>query len=186
MFDNQNYPWYLQQQGIFKTLYDGFFPIVSNASPLGIEDAFNVNQLKGLGLLYFGRMWGLRGTWGAVTDGLIYDIDMWSTNKKWTGELADLDAQIYRNFIKMKAYINGRQYTLGLIKEALAILLDGYEYTLTVSEDFMNFTINITADVAALNVMYNLEKYDNQFLGKPSGISYSFNYQPIVAQKEEA
>lgn len=186
MFDNQNYPWYIQQEGRFKTIYDGLFPIVSMASPLGIEDAFNVNQLTGTGLLYFGRMWGLRGRWGAVTDGLVYDIDSWSTDKKWTGEFKDLDAQIYRNFIRMKAYINGKNYTLGLIQEAMAILLNGYSYSLTVTEGFMNFVINLKAEQAALNLMYNLEKYDRQFLGKPSGISYTFNYELLGANQEEA
>jgi len=182
LFDNQNYPWYLQQTGTFKKLYDGLFPIVSRASPLGLEQIFDVDQLAGKGLLYFGRMWGLRGTWGAVTDGLVYDIDKWSTDKKWTGEFKDLNAEIYRQFIKMKAYINGKNYTLGLIKEAMAILLEGKQYEVTVSEGFMNFTINITAPIEVLNIMYNIEKYDNQFLGKPSGISYSFNYIPVTGQ----
>lgn len=180
MYDNYRYPWYIQQSPRFKTLYDGLFPIVSQASPLDIWQMFDVNQLTGLGLLYFGRMWGLRGQWGAVTDGLVYDIDMWSTDRKWSGEFQDLNAQIYRNFIRMKAYINGRNYTLGLIKDAMSILLSGYDYTLTVDEDFMNFTINLSATPEVLNIVYNLEKYDNQFLGKPSGISYKFTYTPVT------
>lgn len=186
MFDNQNYPWYLQQRGNFKTIYDGMFPIVSMASPLGIEDAFNVDQLAGLGLLYFGQMWGLRGMWGAVTDGMIYDIDKWSTDKKWSGEFQDLNAKIYRQFIKMNAYINGKNYTLGLIQEALAILLEGQDYSITVDEGFMNFTINLTAPSEVLNIMYNMQRYDNQFLGKPSGISYSFKYIVKNNQEEQA
>lgn len=185
MFDNQNYPWYLQQAPTFKTLYDGVFPIVSMATPLGIWQIFDVNQLTGTGLLYFGRMWGLRGMWGAVTDGLVYDIDKWSTDRKWSGEFKDLNAQIYRNFIRMKAYINGRNYTLELIKEAMALLLAGYDYELTVDEGFMNFTINLAAGSDVLNIMYNLEKYDSQFLGKPSGISYKFNYTPSTTTPAE-
>lgn len=178
MFDNQNYPWYLQQSPIFDTLYNGIFPIVSAASPLEVSQMFDLNQQTGLGLLYFGRMWGLRGIWGGQTTGLIYDIDKWSTDKVWTGEIKDLDAQIYRNFIRMKAYINGRAYNLNLLKEALAILMSGQQHTVTVDESFMHFTINITASSELLNIMYNMEQYDKLFLGKPTGISYNFNYIP--------
>lgn len=178
MYDNQNFPWYPQQVPEFKKLYDGLFPIVSQASPLDIWHIFDVNQLTGLGLLWFGRYWGLRGMWGAVTDGLVYDIDKWSTDRKWSGEFKDLNAQIYRNFIKMKTYINGRNYTLGLIKEALDILLAGHKFEVTVTEEYLHFIINLTASSEVLNIMFNLEKYDSQFLGKPSGISYEFKYTP--------
>lgn len=178
MYDNQRYPWYVQQSPRFKTLYDGLFPIAAQASPLDIWKIFDVNQLTGKGLLYFGRMWGLRGMWGGTTDGLVYNIDKWSTDKVWTGHMKDLDAQIYRNFIRMKAYINGRNYSLELLQAAIAILMGDQTYELTVDEGFMNFTLNIKATSEILNVLYNMEQYDQQFLGKPSGISYKFNYIP--------
>ena len=176
MFDNQNYPWYLQQSPLFTTLYDGVFPIVSAASPLELRQMFTLEQVTGAGLLNFGHMWGLRGMWGATSDGLVYDIDQWSTDKVWTGQMKDLEAQIYRNFINMKTYINGRQYTLGLIKEALARLLAGYPYEVYVEEQFMHFIIHITAPTSTLNILYNLAQYDTHFLGKPTGISYEFEY----------
>lgn len=166
----------MQQSPTFKALYDGLYPIVEMASPLDIYMALDVDQMKGQGLLNYGKLWGLRGVWGATTNGLIYDIDKWSTDRIWTGELQDLQANLYRNFIKMKEYINGRNYTLTLIKEAFAILLDGYNYILTVDEGFMNFTINITAESEVLNILYNMGTYDPFFLGKPCGIKYTLNY----------
>lgn len=176
MFDNQNYPWYIQQSPICKKLYDGFFPIVSYASPLALSDVFNVDQITGTGLLNFGRMWGLRGTWGGTTDGLIYNIDSWSTDRVWSGEMKDIDAQIYRNFIRMKAYINGRDYSLITLQEAMKILLSDVEFEMWVDEGFMTFTINVKADGLVLNRLYNLSQYDTHFLGKPTGISYKFNF----------
>lgn len=152
------------------------FPIVSLATPLDIYQIFDVNQVTGQGLLNFGRMWGLRGIWGGTTDGLIYNIDKWSTDRVWSGQMKDLEAQIYRNFIRMKAYINGRPYSLTLLKEAMAILMGTREYEMWIDEDFMTFTINIKASSKVLNFLYNMEQYDTHFLGKPTGISYKFNY----------
>lgn len=152
------------------------FPIVSLATPLDIYQIFDVNQVTGQGLLNFGRMWGLRGIWGGTTDGLIYNIDKWSTDRVWSGQMKDLEAQIYRNFIRMKAYINGRPYSLTLLKEAMAILMGTREYEMWIDEDFMTFTINIKASSEVLNFLYNMEQYDTHFLGKPTGISYKFNY----------
>lgn len=152
------------------------FPIVSLATPLDIYQIFDVNQVTGQGLLNFGRMWGLRGIWGGTTDGLIYNIDKWSTDRVWSGQMKDLEAQIYRNFIRMKAYINGRPYSLTLLKEAMAILMGTREYEMWIDEDFMTFTINIKASYEVLIFLYNMEQYDTHFLGKPTGISYKFNY----------
>lgn len=178
MVDNQNYPLYAQQNGPLKTIYDGLFGVAEYISSWGIQDIFNVNQMKGKGLLYLGRMWGLRGVWGGQNTGLVYDIDRWSEDKVWTGEMKDLEASIYRNFIRMKAFISGKHYDLKLIQQAMAILLDGYQSTITVDETFMHFTINVTAPSDALSILYNMQQYDTHFLGKPTGISYDFNYIP--------
>lgn len=177
MYNNPNYPWYIQSSPVFTKLYDGLFPIVSAASPLELRQMFSVDQVTGAGLLNFGRLWGLRGVWGAQSDGLIYNIDEWSTDKVWTGQMKDLDAKIYRNFIKMKTYINGRQYNLQLIKEAVARLLDGFEYDMWVEEQFMHFIIHISGPSATMNLLYNMAQYDPHFLGKPTGVSYEFIYE---------
>lgn len=168
----------MQREGAIKTIYDGLFSVAENISPLAIADILDPDQVAGAGLLYLGRMWALRGRWGGQTTGLVYDIDSWSEDKVWTGEMIDTDASIYRNFIRMKAYINGRMYSLITLQQAMLILLSGFDYTMTVDEGFMNFTINVTAKGNVLNILYNMAQYDKHFLGKPTGISYSFNFIP--------
>lgn len=177
MFDNQNYPWYLQQSPRFNALYNGVYPLAVEASPLDIRDFFNVDTLKGTGLLQFGRLWGLRGMWGGTSDGLIYTIDLWSKDKVWSGQMKDLEGQVYRNFIKMKAYIQARPYSLTTLKQAMALLLDGMENEVYIEEGYLSFEIHVTAEDSVLSVLWNMSQYDEYFLGKPSGISYKFVYK---------
>lgn len=169
------YPWYMQHSPRFVTLYDGLFDWLNNASPLEIGEAFNVDQRTGRGLLYFGLLWGLRGVWGGTTDGLIYSIDEWSTDRVWTGSMKDAEAKIYRNFIRMKAHINSRPYSLILMKEALEILTRDMEAEFWVEEGYMSFIIHVTAPSDTLNMFYNMALYDPNFLGKPTGISFTWD-----------
>lgn len=177
MVDNQDYPWYLQKSVKARKIYDGLFPVAVQATPLDIWKFIDIDQLTGNGLLTLGRLFGLRGTWGAISDGLVYDIDKWSEDKVWTGHMKDLDGQIYRNFIKMKAYIYEKPYNLITLKGAMETLLDGMDYEMTVTEEYMHFTINIKAQTDVLNIFYNLSKYDAHFLGKPVGVSYDFKFE---------
>lgn len=177
MRDISNYPWYIQQAPRFVRLYEGFYNVFLAASPITARSAFDVGTLTGTPLLNFGLIWGLRGAWGGSTDGLIYNIDAWSTDRVWTGSMRDTDASIYRNFIRMKAYINGRPYTLQLIKEALEILVSDSSATFWVEEGYMSFVIHIKASGAVLNMFYNMTQYDPFFLGKPTGISYTWEYE---------
>lgn len=166
----------MQHAPKFVKIYDGLFDIFNYASCLDVADEFNVNQITGRGLLNFGHLWGLRGVWGGQTDGLVYSIDLWSDDKVWSGSMKDADAQIYRNFIKMKAYMNGRPYNLKLLKEALDILIDGTPATVWIEEGYMSFIIHITGPSALINMFYNMAQYDPFFLGKPTGISYTWDY----------
>ena len=181
MYDNQNYPWYVQKSPVFKTLYDGVFPIVSAASPLGLADILDIDSLEGNSLYRFGNIIGLRGN-PYFFDGLIYNVDKWSDVKVWTGKGAAINEQLYRNFVKMKAFLQARAsvflqgFSLILIKEAMDIILDGQNYKLSVDEGFMEFIINIEAEAEVIRVFRILQSYDRHFLGKPSGIKYIFNY----------
>lgn len=174
----QSYPWYVQHSPKFVTLYNALFDIVAQASPLGLGDTFDLDKAFGAALRRLGVMWGLQGA-PSYYDGLIYKVDNWSQEKVWGGQVRDVDATLYKNFIRMHMYCYGRQYNLQLISDALAILLSDFPYTVTVTEDFMNFTINLTAEPDTLRIIQQLQSYDRHFLGKPSGISYTFNYIPM-------
>lgn len=181
MIDIQNYPWYLQNSPNFKRLYDGLFSVAVEASPLGIGDMFNVDELTGASLYRFGEFVGLRGN-PFFTEGLIYNFDNWSETKVWSGQVKDIDSKIYKNFVRMKAFLQAQSsvfsngYSLILIKEALAIVLAGYEYQAEVEEDFMEFTIKLSANEEVLRIFQELQSYDRHFLGKPAGIAYKFEY----------
>ena len=175
MFNNQNYPWYVQQAPSFKVLYDGFYTVANYATPLGIGSMFDSQALQGTGLFQLGMAWGLTGS-PTFFDGLIYDVDNWSDLKVWSGQPQDVNKQIYRNFIKMKAYIYGKNYSLTVMKEALAILLSGFQYIATVTEGYMSFTINISANADVLRILQEMQSYDQRFLGHLPGIKILFNY----------
>lgn len=177
MTPSNDYPWYVQHEPKFAGLYDELFNIVSMASPLGVGDAFYIPNLQGQALVRMGLLWGLQGA-PAFYNGLIYGVDKWSDLKVWSGQMEDLAGDVYKRFVMMHAYINGRQYNLQLIKDAISILMGNNPYTLTVDEGFMSFTINLSASPDALRIIQQLQSYDRHFMGKPSGISYTFNYIP--------
>lgn len=175
MVPNYNFPWYIQDNPDFVGLYNALYDIACMASPLGIGDAFDLDKLSGNALSNLGALWGISGSF-AYNEGLTYGVDDWSGGKTWGGNTGTISEDLYRNFLRMHIYINGRNFDLGLINDALAILLAGYKYTVTVDEGFMNFTINIIADSNTLAVIEQISAFDSRFLGKPSGISYKFNF----------
>lgn len=175
MYDNQNYPWYLQQSPIFVTLYNGFFKVGEYMTPLPLGNMFDLDNISGTALFNLGMAWGLTGS-PTYFDGLIYSIDDWSETKVWSGQPQDINNQIYRNFIKMNAYMFGKNYSLTLIKEAFEILLQGLGFSITVTEETMSFTINITASSGLLRILQEMQSYDSHFLGQLPGIKINFNY----------
>lgn len=175
MFNNQRYPWYLQKYPNFVQLYNDLYAIGDNFTPLGIGSMFDLSKISGVALFQMGMAWGLAGS-PTYYDGLIYDVDDWSETKVWSGQPQDINNQLYRNFVRMKAYTYGKNYSLILIKEALEILLTGFQYIATVTEKYMAFTINITASSALLRILQEMQSYDSRFLGRLPGIAVSFNY----------
>lgn len=176
MQKNPAYPWYLQKSPVFTKLYDGMFEVAKNISCLDVGDFFDYRAVPtGVPLARLAKVWGVGSVLGYY-DGLIYDIDKWSTDKNWTGTLNTVDDSMTRNFMQMKMYIQGKQFNLIMIKEALAVLLQGVEYTADVEEDDMSFVINISAPSDVISVIQGISSFDSAFLGKPSGISYSFVY----------
>lgn len=178
MVPNNNYPWYIQQYPEFVQLYNRLYDIVAQASPLDLQDMFDIDKMNGEPLFRLGILWGLQGA-PKYYDGMIYKVDEWSDIKVWSGQAQDIEGKIYRNFVRLHIYCNGRPFTLGLIAEAIAFLMEGEEYKLSVDEGYMNFTINLEADKEVLRIIQELQSYDAHFLGKPAGISYKFNYKPI-------
>ena len=183
MYNNQDFPWYLQQVPEFVSLYNSFYDIATNITPLPIGEMFDLEQLQGTALFLLGQAWGLTGS-PTYYDGLIYNVDNWSEDKVWSGQPQSINNQIYRNFVRMKAFIYGRNYSLELVRDALAILLDGFQYTASVTENYMAFTINITAPSAILRILQEMRSYDDTFLGQLPGIHYDFAYTATDEQIE--
>ena len=175
MINNFDFPWYLQESPIFLELYNGFFDVAVDASPLGLGDAFNIDAMKGVMLYRLGTYWGMSGS-PYVWDGLIYDVDSWSDVKTWTGGLKELGQELYSNLIKAKAYAYGRPYSLLTIKGAIERLFEGNEYSVEVLEDSMELTISLTAERDLLEVFVEAKAFDLVFIGKPAGIKVVWQY----------
>ena len=154
MIENNNYPWYLQQSDTFVSLYNGFFPVAQTASPLGIGDAFNIDQMTGAML-------------------------NWSEIKTWTGGLKELGEQLYSNMIKAKAFATGRVYSLNTLKGVIERALGSEEYTAEIREGFMEITISLTASQALLETFVEARAFDLAFIGKPSGIKVNWEYHYV-------
>ena len=133
MIENNNFPWYLQNSPTFTGLYYGFFDVASAASPLGIGDAFNIDEMRGAMLYRLGTYWGMAGS-PYMWDGLIYDRDNWSETKKWTGGLKEIGSVLYSNMIKAKAYAFGRPFSLNTLNGVFERLFAGYDYNITIEE----------------------------------------------------
>ena len=177
MINNQNYPWYIQKSPGFVALYNGLFEVAKHISPLGIGDAFNIDKLPaGEALFTIGKMWGVTGN-PSFIDGLIYDVDSWSETKVWSGAVSTLEAALYRNYLRMKIFIQNNRYSLISLKKALEILLGDEEAEITIDEQVMGFTINIKASREAIRILQTLNSFDLYFMGQPCGIHYEFNYE---------
>lgn len=176
MFNNEAYPWYAQNSVSIKTLYDGFYPIAEAMTPLGIGDAFNIDILNNEALFTFGTMFGMSAR-PQYYDGLIYDVDRWSEVKVWSGHVEDLELNIYKNFLRMKAFIAGKPYSLNLLKDAFDILTNGLgTVSVWIEENNMSFIIHLDAPENITRLFMELNSFDLHFLGKPSGVSYTWDY----------
>lgn len=177
MYNNQNYPWYMQKSPGFVALYNGLFEVIKNVSPLGIGDAFNIDKLPaGDALFTIGKMWGVTDN-PSFFDGLIYDVDSWSETKVWSGSVSTLEATLYRNYLRMKIFMQNNRYSLITLKKALEILIGNGDAEVSIDEYLMGFTINIKADRETIRILQTINSYDLYFMGQPCGIHYEFNYE---------
>lgn len=180
MYDNQNYPWAYQKAPNFAKIYDGLFPLVSNATPLGIGDSFYVDLLTGKGLLQYGQYWGLTGAWSNLINGMVWDMDIWNSPiKVWNGVPTDVNEDLFKKYIYLKAFANGKNLSLTLLKDCFDILLAGQTYEIEVIEDYLEYIIKITASQGILDSIAQIRSSDPEFIGKPSGIRYSFVLEVI-------
>ena len=62
--------------------------------------------------------------------------------------------------------------------------MDGFQYTASVTENYMAFTISITAPSAILRIIQEMRSYDDTFLGQLPGIHYDFAYTATDEQTE--
>ena len=179
MIENHNFPWYLQQSDVFVALYYGFFHIAEDASPLGIGNAFNIDEMEGEMLFRIGSYYGLYGN-PSFWDGLIYNTDNWSETKLWTGGVSAVQETFYRNFLKAKAYAYGRIYSLETLKGVMDRLFDSVDHSTEIIEDYMAITIKITASQDAIRDFIDMRAFDLFFIGKPVGIKVEWDYDYIV------
>jgi len=176
MIRNYDFPWYLQNTSSFLALYDGFFNVAATASPLDLEKAFNIDEMSGQMLYYLGVYWGLSGSL-VIWDGLIYDVDKWTSLKVWTGTgEKELSREMYANIIKAKAYAYGNPYSLNTIKEVFARVFANETYSLTVAESDMEITLTLSAAQNVLESFIEARAYDLSFIGKPAGIKVNWVY----------
>ena len=175
MIENNNFPWYLQQSSVFVGLYTGFFDVAVAASPLGMGDAFNIDEMTGAMLFRLGTYWGMTGS-PYVWDGLIYGIDKWSEFKTWTGGLRQLGEDFYAGLIKAKAFAYGRPYSLNTLKGVFERVFDGQNVTCAVREQDMEITISLTGERIVLETFIQARAFDLSFIGKPVGIKVNWEY----------
>lgn len=175
MIENNNFPWYLQQSSVFLALYTGFFDVAVAASPLGLGDAFNIDEMTGAMLFRLGTYWGMTGS-PYIWDGLIYDIDQWSGIKTWTGGLKKLGEDFYSGLIKAKAFAYGRPYSLNTLKGVLERIFEGQEVSFAVEEEDMEITISLTGAQNILETFIQARAFDLAFIGKPVGIKVNWEY----------
>jgi hypothetical protein len=177
MFNNQNYPWYIQKSATFVRLYEGLYEIAKDISPLALGDSFNINTLQaGLPLYQLGAVWGLPAN-PKFVNGLTYDLDPWSETKVWSGGVATLDDKLYRNFLRMKIFVQNNPYSLTTLKKALELLVGEEEAQFSVEEKEMEFVINIKSNITVINTLQTFNSFDRYFLGQPCGVRYGFNYE---------
>jgi hypothetical protein len=177
MYNNQNYPWYIQKSETFVKLYEGLFDIAKDISPLPLGSSFDLNALEpGLPLYQLGAVWGLAAN-PKFVNGLTYDLDPWSETKVWSGGVATLDDKLYRNFLRAKVFVQNNPYSLTTLKKALELLV-GEEYAeFSVEEKEMEFVINIKSGRSVINALQTFNSFDRYFLGQPCGVHYGFNYE---------
>lgn len=181
---NQNYPWYLQQSENFTKLYEGMYNVAANISPLDIYKLMFPTELTDENLKLHAQLWGYGKSWSATTNALIYDEDEWSgideestyQNKLWSGTQTEVSGDWYLRYIKMKAYLQNRPFSLKTIKEALDILMANYIYTASVTETEFVCTINIVADESIVSALQGILSYDGALFGKPVGIRVVYNF----------
>lgn len=175
---NQNYPWYLQSNAEFSTLLREIFDVASKASPLDVYKIAYPDELEGVSLLQYGQFWGITGD-PAFTDAMIYNIDSWSQGKVWTGGLGEVKTRVFRNIIKAKAYMQGRQFCLSSLKTALGMIFDGTGATITVLESDMHFEIHIAGSNDVIREFIEMKSLDPVFFGHIPGISYTYTYDMV-------
>lgn len=181
MYDNRNWVWHFQDKPVMKTLYDGFFDIVSSASPDKAKELLDVKNLNGAGLQKFASLYNIRTVGGVITDAFTWDISEWNDETKfWNGAKTSQDNEFFRRYILMKTNMFGKQFCISLIKECLDILLGelGVDYQCNVVEDNSSYSFDINITVYDANVKAVFESaltIDPIPFGKPSGYSYNIN-----------
>lgn len=181
MYNNRHWVWHFQDKPVMKTLYDGFFNIVSSASSDSAKEIIDVSTLGEGGLQKFASLYNIRTVGGVITDAFTWGISKWNDQTKfWNGSKTSQDNEFFRRYILMKTNMFGRQFSITLIKQCLDILLGtvgtDYECEVIENESSYSFEINITVyDPNVAAVFASALTIDPIPFGKPSGYSYVIN-----------
>lgn len=179
MFNNQDYPWYIQKSEGFVKLYNGLYEVAKHISSLGLGDYFNVESLPaGKPLFQLGKSFGLADN-PKYINGLIYEVDSWSDTKVWSGGVSTVDDKLFRNFLKMKIFVQTQPFSLITLKKALELFVGDEEAVITVDEYDMRFVINIKTNINVISALQAFYSYDKNFFGQPCGINFGFNYEAV-------
>lgn len=181
MFYNENYPWYLQSSPVFSKLYREIYDVAKDITPLDIWKLFYIDELPLANVREHASLWGIKGGWYGIRDALIYNVESWGNletgeGKYWSGILGYADDEWYARYVKMKAYIQGKPFNNYMIKEAVAILIDKYPYTIEVIESNLSCEIKLTVDSFVKEILNGIISYDPNLFGKPVGIKVTYNF----------
>jgi len=176
MYDNQNYPWQYQDTERLKAIYDGLFPIMSNASAETFKNILDIDQMTGEGVFSVARLWNVPIIYGAIVNGFVFDVNEWDDGGLWNGEAGSLDEDFYKKYIKMKIFIHNQPFSLTTIKQALDIWFKDLGYNCEVVEENYSFDVNITlSDLLVQDLFTTILNTDRYIFGKPAGITYTVN-----------
>lgn len=189
---NYDFPWYIQQSPAFMELYQGFYNIATNITPLPFIQMLDLdNATTYTELLAAGQYYGVQNAWFGLQDALIYNFREWGprspeTEYYWNGRASEDNFRLMANYIKAKVQIRGKPLSLVTLKQFYETALDGYNYSVEnnveITESLQHFEIVVQATDEIAQALIEMSYTDKWPFGKPVGISYNITY--VLAQGE--
>lgn len=182
---NYDFPWYIQQSPAFMTLYEGFYNVAVNISPITFIDMLDLDNVVSYSeLLAAGQYFGVPNAWYGLQDALIYNFREWGPKPDpeyyWNGRASDNNFKLMANYIRAKVQIRGKPLSLLTLKQFYETALDGYNYSvennISITESLQHFEIVVQATDEIAQALIEMSYTDKFPFGKPVGISYNVTY----------